>query len=341
MTARASPRAGGDPNGPARAVFLGSGAFAVPALVSLSANPLVALSAVVTAPPRPAGRRQELRPSPVASRAQELGVTNLLDPPRLRAPEVLAAVAALAPQLLVLADYGQIVPPALLDLPPHGALNLHPSLLPRHRGASPIAAAIFAGDRETGVTIIRMDEGLDTGPIVAQRRVPLDELVTAPELEEELAGVAADLLAEVLGPWLSGALVAQPQPEEGVTLTRPLAREDGRLDPRRSAAELARQVRAYQPWPGSFLETAAGRIVVWAAAPVALTPDGASAAWSESTELEGTLLPDGAGLALAVSDGALRLLEVQPAGGARMNGEEFRRGRPGLIGTRVLGAALR
>ena len=340
--AAASPRSSVGTSGRAPTVFLGSGAFALPALESLIDHPLVSLAAVVTAPPRPYGRRQRPRPSPVASRAAELGVPKLLEPPRLRSPEVVEEIAALAPRLLVLADYGQIVPRALLDLPPHGALNLHPSLLPRHRGASPIAAAILAGDRETGVTIIRMDEGLDTGPIVAQRRVPIDDLVTAPDLEAQLAQLAADLLAEVLQPWLSGELVAHPQPEEGATLTRPLTREDGRLDPRRTAAELARQVRAYQPWPGSFLETAAGRVVVWAAEPLALTAEEASApAWADSTGLDGTLLPDAAGLALSVSDGAVRLLEVQPAGGARMSGEEFRRGRPGLVGSRVLGAALR
>ena len=153
----------------------------------------------------------------------------------------------------MLADYGQIVPAALLD-PPFGALNLHPSLLPRHRGASPIPAAIVAGDRETGVTLMRMDAGLDTGPIVAVERLPLAGSETAPELEARLADLAADLLARSLEPWLRGDLPATPQPEEGATLTRPLRREDGRLDPALPAADLERRVRAYLPWPGTFLE---------------------------------------------------------------------------------------
>ena len=165
----------------------------------------------------------------------------------------------------MLADYGRLVPSAVLDLPRHGALNLHPSLLPRHRGAAPIPAAILAGDAETGVTLMRMDEGLDTGPIVAQRRVPLSGDETAPELEGRLAEVAAELLVATLPAWLAGRLDATPQPEDGATLTRPLRREDGRLDPVRRRRELERQVRAYQPWPGSFLDDGPTRLIVWQA----------------------------------------------------------------------------
>ena len=152
---------------------------------------------------------------------------------------------------------GRSCPQLLLGLP-HGALNLHPSLLPRHRGATPIPATILAGDAETGVTLMRMDEGLDTGPIVAQAHVPLDGHETTPALEERLAHVAAGLpRSTISGRGCGGELDARPQPADGATLTRPLRRDDGRLDPRRSAAELERQVRAYQPWPGTFVDTAA------------------------------------------------------------------------------------
>jgi methionyl-tRNA formyltransferase len=196
-------------------------------------------------------------------------------------------------------------------------LNLHASLLPRHRGASPIPAAILAGDSETGVTLMRMDAGLDTGPIVAQTRVPLFGTETAPELEVSLENVAADLLADNLGPWLRGEIQAQPQPADGSSLTRTLRRADGRLDPQRPATVLERQVRAYLPWPGSFLEAPTGRIVVWAAHVVP----------GEPADRPGTFVSDDSDrLALATVDERLALDEVQPAGGRRMTGAAFRRG---------------
>ena len=303
---------------PVRTVFLGSGGFGVETLRSLAAIPDVELVGVVTAPPRPAGRRGELRPTEIEGAAREAGLGPIITPTRLRAPESLDSILELRPGLAVLADYGQIVPGPILELA-HGALNLHPSLLPRYRGATPIQAAILAGDRRTGVTLFRMDEGLDTGPIVARREVELSGREIGPDLEARLVAVAADLLREAIGPWLRGELAATPQPSEGATLTRPLRREDGRLDPSEPAIALERRVRALQPWPGSSLETAAGRVTVWRAsvgprdrAPLA-TP--------------GTIVADGRSLGLVTADGLLWLDAVQPAGGRRMSGEEFRRGR--------------
>lgn len=308
--------------GAVRAVFLGSGAFAVPVVEALTGHPAADLVAVVTGPTRPGSRGRPTDP-PVADWATEHGLP-MLRPVRLRAPESIAALAELAPDLLVLADYGQIVPAAVLDLPRHGALNLHPSLLPRHRGASPIPAAILAGDVETGVSLMLMDAGLDSGPLIAQRRFPLTGREVAPELERDLAGVAGELLAASLGPWLNDELVPRAQPDAGVTLTRPLRREDGRLDASKTAAELERQVRACQPWPGSFLDTQDGRVIVWRAA---VTP-GSGSPGTVSQAASGNPV-------LATADRMLELLEVQPAGGRRMNGAELLRGRAGLIGTRV------
>ncbi len=307
--------------GPVRTVFLGSGSFAVPTLAALAEHPDIELVGVVTAPPRPAGRRQEPTPTPVGVAARAHGDITILTPERLRAPASVEAILDLAPGLVVLADYGQIVPAALLEMP-HGALNLHPSLLPRHRGATPIPAAILAGDPETGVTIMRMDAGLDTGPIVAQVRHALHGAETTPELDSELAVAAADLLRDRLGPWIRGEIEAHTQPAEGWTLTRPLRREDGRLDPTQEARTLERQVRAYQPWPGSFIDTPVGRLVVWSAQ---VGPPPAEPL------VPGTIVDRG----LASRDGVLEILDVQPAGGRRMPWADFVRGRPTVVGERV------
>jgi methionyl-tRNA formyltransferase len=293
----------------------------VPILELLLTHPSVKLVGVVSVPDDPRNGTV-----PVALRAREAGLP-LLQPGRLRDPGSLAEIEALEPELGVLADYGLLVPPAIIALPRHGILNVHPSLLPRHRGASPIPAAIAAGDAETGVTIISMDSGLDTGPIVAAERRRLTGSEAADGLEADLASDGARLLAATLSPWLSGDATPRAQDETQATLTRPLRREDGRLDPSRPAVELERQVRAMQPWPGTFLETGPGRIIVRRA------ESGVAA----STDRPGTLVADDAGLALVTADGRLRLLEVQPAGGRSMSSAELLRGRPTLAGTAVAG----
>ncbi len=303
-----------------RTVFLGSGGFGRESLLRLDGHDEVRLVGVVTSPPRPAGRGQRPTPSIIHGLADDLGVDAILTPERLRDPAAIDAVLALEPALLVLADYGQIVPARLLGLE-HEALNLHPSLLPRHRGASPIPATILAGDEVTGVTLMRMDEGLDTGPIVAQRTLALSGSETTPRLEEVLAAVAAELLVDSLGPWSRDELVARPQPAIGATLTRALHREDGRLDAARSASELERQIRAFQPWPGSFVDTVAGRLVVWASS-VGPSADRAPGVFGA--------------VGLETADGELLLHEVQPAGGRRMSWEAFLRGRPGIVGSAAL-----
>ncbi len=305
---------GPDSNRP-RTAFIGTGAFGLDALRRLAVAEDVDLVAVVTAPPRPAGRGRRVARSPIDTAAREIGVETILTPARLRAPTAIADVLALVPALAVLADYGQLVPPALLDLS-FGALNLHPSLLPRHRGASPIPATILFGDSRTGVTLMKMDEGLDTGPIVAVEELVLVGDETAPGLEATLAGVAAHLLMRTLGPWLRGEIVARPQAVEGGTLTRPLHREDGRLDPDRPAAVLARQVRAYQPWPGSWLETADGRLTVWRARSDDRPP----------RDVAGTLVRHGGRLGFVTVDGTLWIDEAQLPGGRRMPIADLLRG---------------
>jgi methionyl-tRNA formyltransferase len=306
--------------GRARTVFVGSGAFGRPSLQRLRDHPDIELVGVVTAPSKAAGRRQRVRPTPMADAAAELGIERVLTPPRLRSPDAVDAVLSLEPDLLVLADYGQIVPVELLELP-RGTLNVHPSLLPRHRGATPVPAAILAGDLETGVTVLRMDAGVDTGPIVAQKAVGLKGDETAPDLEARLAGLGADLLGRILGRWLRGEIAPRPQPADGVSMTRPLHREDGRLDVARSAVELERQVRAYQPWPGSFVDTPEGRLIVWDAEP------------GSSGPVQGVF--DAGGLGTA-EGGRLRLIEVQPAGGKQMSWDAYVRGHPAIVGASIV-----
>jgi methionyl-tRNA formyltransferase len=309
-----------------RTVFLGSGGFAVPILDTLVGAPEVRVVGVVSAPDRPAGRGSRLTSTPVAARARDLGLP-LLQPARIRDDEAVRAIADLRPALGVLADYGRIVPPAILDLPRHGILNVHPSLLPRHRGASPIAATILAGDGTTGVSLILMDAGVDSGPIVASSGWPLTGTETSPELEARAAAEGCELLRRTLSAWLAGTLAPRAQDEAAATITRPLRREDGRLDPARRAIELERQVRAYQPWPGSYLETDHGRLTVWRA------EVGARAAHDQP----GRLVKHDRFPALTTIDRRLVLEEVQPAGGRRMTGPEFLRGR----GRELVGTAVR
>jgi methionyl-tRNA formyltransferase len=304
-----------------RTVYLGSGVFGVPALRRLAAHPRLDLVGVVTAPARPVGRHALLTPTPIAAAAAELSLSPVLTPERLRAPEAIAAVLALEPALAILADYGQLVPPPLLDLP-HGALNLHPSALPHFRGASPVPATIASGDTATAVSLMRMDAGLDTGPLVAQAHLRLTGRETAPELEVRLAALGAELLDRSLDAWLDGTLLAVPQPGEGVTMTRPLRRADGRLDPGRPAVELERLVRAYQPWPGTFAEIDGERLLVTASRVEAAV----------AGDVPGALVRHGAEPAISTSDGRLVLERVTPPGRRPMTGAEWFRARRGPAG---------
>jgi methionyl-tRNA formyltransferase len=307
-----------------RTVFFGSGSFAVPTLDALAGDPRVDLVGIVTAPDRPAGRGRTMLPTPVTLRARTMWLP-LLQPLRVGEPQVLDELAALEPDLGVLADYGQIIPGRLLELPRLGILNLHPSLLPRHRGATPINAAIAAGDPRFGVTIIRMDEGLDTGPIVAATDWPASGRETAPQLEAFAAREAATLLGRTLDGWVAGEITPEPQPVEGATITKRLRRDDARLDPTRPAVELERDVRAYLPWPGSMLETPAGRLVVHKSSVVPAEPGDAP----------GSLVAHGDGLALTTGEGRLVLDEVQLAGRRPIGGPAFLRGQRELLGAQV------
>ncbi|MCX7680400.1 MAG: methionyl-tRNA formyltransferase [Anaerolineae bacterium] len=305
-----------------RIVFMGTPAFAVPTLMALADNyPVVG---VVTQPDRPAGRGQQLTPPAVKRAALERGLP-LIQPPSLRDPQALAQLVAWAPQLIVVASFGQILRREVLELPRYGCLNVHASLLPRWRGAAPIVAALLAGDEVTGVTIMQMDAGIDTGPILAQREEPIRPDDTQATLEARLALLGAQLLLEVLPAYLAGELKPRPQPDEGVTYTGVLRKEDGRIDWSRPATELARQVRAYHPWPGAFTTLRGQHLKILRATPL---PE-----W-RGEERPGTLLllDNGATVAVATGEGALRLEEVQIAGGRPMDIAAFLCGRRDCLG---------
>jgi methionyl-tRNA formyltransferase len=291
-----------------RVVFMGSPDFAVPSLRALAdVYPVVG---VVTQPDREAGRGRRLAAPPVKLAALELGLP-VIQPESLRAPEAMAQLQAWKPDLIVVAAFGQILRPAVLDLPRFGCVNVHGSLLPRWRGAAPIQAAILAGDEQTGVTIMKMDSGVDTGPMLSQRALPIKSDDTAGSLFERLSVLGAELLMETLHGYLEGTIQPRPQPVEGVTHAPMLKKEDGLLDFTLSAEELAGRVRAFNPWPGAFFEWQGGLMKVHRAHAV----DGRA---EPGARLVFQKLP-----AVGAGDGILVLDIVQPAGKKAMDGKAF------------------
>ena len=228
---------------------MGTPDFAVPTLQALFDNHTV--TAVVTQPDRPAGRGGAVRVTPVKALAQSLSVP-VLQPEKIRRAEAIGELRQYEADVYVVAAFGQILPQTVLDIPQYGSINVHASLLPRWRGAAPIHAAIRAGDAETGVTIMKMDAGLDTGPMLSRRAVAIAADETAQSLHDKLAQVGADLLVETLPAYLSGELLPQPQPEEGVTYAPQIKKEEGEIDWNQSAVSIERLVRAFHPWPGTY-----------------------------------------------------------------------------------------
>jgi methionyl-tRNA formyltransferase len=303
-----------------RVVFAGTPGFAVPCLEACRASD-AELVAVYTQPDRAAGRGRKLAASPVKQTALAAGLP-VLQPASLKTAEAQAQLAALAPDLLVVVAYGLILPRKVLAIPHHGGWNVHASLLPRWRGAAPIQRAILAGDRETGVDLMQMEAGLDTGPVLLERRTPIADDDTGGSLHDRLAALGAELLAEGLARMLDGeVLAATPQPDTGVTYAHKLDKAEARLDFRRPAAELARQVRAFDPWPGSDAEVAGERLRVWSA--VAIERTHAAAPGRVLTAAR-------EGIDLACGEGVLRLLEVQRAGGRRIGVADYLNARPDL-----------
>ncbi|MBI2381818.1 MAG: methionyl-tRNA formyltransferase [Gammaproteobacteria bacterium] len=297
-----------------RIVFAGTPEFAALHLQALldAGHSVVA---VYTQPDRPAGRGQKLQPSPVKALALEHGLP-VRQPASLKAPEAQAELAAFAPDLMIVVAYGLLLPQAVLDIPRLGCVNVHGSLLPRWRGAAPIQRAVLAGDAESGVGIMRMEAGLDTGPVLLEKRLSLAADETGGSLHDRLAALGCEALVEALPGIADGSLKASPQPEAGVSYAHKLAKEEARLDWRKTAAELERQVRAFNPWP--VAETALGgdKLRIWQAA-----------AETGSGQPGGILSADRNGILVACGSGALRLEQLQLPGGKPLSAQEILNGR--------------
>jgi methionyl-tRNA formyltransferase len=300
------------PAAPARIAFAGTPAFSVPTL-GILARSGAALTVVLTQPDRPSGRGRKLKASPVKAKAEVLGVP-VAQPAKLDDAALLEALGP-RPDLMVVIAYGLLLPTWLLTWPRLGCVNLHASLLPRWRGAAPIQHAILAGDTTTGVSLMQMERGLDTGPILATRATSIGARESTAELQARLSGISAELMAATLTDLLAGKLVAVPQREDLATVAAKIAKTNARMDWRRDASALARQVRAFNPWPVAETQTSDGdRLRIWTAEVVAA--HGRACA-------PGTIVALNEGIDVACGDGILRLIEVQPPAARAMNARAY------------------
>src|SRR3990172_5477331 len=301
-----------------RVVFFGTPEFAVPSLRALAKH--FSVVGVVTQPDRPAGRGRRPQPPPVRQASRELGLPDF-QPEKVRSPEALAALTDWAPEVVVVAAYGQILPASILSLPPKGCVNVHASLLPRWRGATPVQASLLHGDAATGVTIMQMDEGLDTGPILAQQVLTIRPDHNAGTLTSELADMGAQLLIETLPSFVAGELTPTTQDDRLATLAPRLRSSDASLDPRSSASRLVCQVRALSPKPGARLDWGEKRLRVLDAR-----------ALPGPAHPPGTVLALASEPAMATGDGLLVLDLVQLPGGRPASGKAFLAGHRSFVG---------
>ncbi len=304
-----------------KVLFMGTPQFAVPSLEAVLASSHK-IEAVVTQPPRPSGRGRIPAPSPVMERAQKAGIP-VFTPQSCKDSDFHRIVRELRVDVGVVVAYGQILPKALLEIPPLGFLNVHASLLPRHRGASPVAWAIMLGDPITGVTVMKMDEGLDTGPILVQDSTPIGEDEDAQELSSRLSQIGARLLVATLDELEKGSVSPREQDPSLATYAPRLRKEDGLVDWREAAPLIARKVRAMVPWPGAYTTFRGSRLTLWKARPLDLQGGGDPGA---------IVLAREGSLWVATGKGTLEILELQPEAKPRMTARAFIQGRRGLEG---------
>jgi len=321
-----------------RIIFMGTAELSCASLAALARDPTDSVVAAVTQPDKPKGRELNSQPSPVKLLALELGFP-VLQPERARDGRFIAELRELKPDLIVVVAYGQILPQSILDLPGHGCLNVHTSLLPKYRGAAPIQWAIASGDSETGVTLMKMDAGLDTGPIVAQRRTPIHSEDDSAVLHDRLARLGADLLVQTIPDYVAGKIEPVPQPAEGASYAAKIKKEDGHIDWNQPAQTIWNRLRAFTPWPGAFtflpgqplVGRASSRADATTAKPRLLKIWKAEVI--EKTGGAGEILSaDKTGVVVGCGQNALRILELQREGGKRLATEPFLAGFPLKIG---------
>jgi methionyl-tRNA formyltransferase len=304
-----------------RVVFMGSPSFAVPSLEYLVLGGYE-IVAVYTQPDRTGGRGRSLTTSPVKESALSLGLT-VVQPESLKAPEAFKQLANLKPDVIVVAAFGQLLPKAVLELPRLGCLNVHPSLLPKFRGASPVAAAILAGEEFSGVSIMLLDEGMDSGPVLARAQVPVADSDTTASLSDKLSLVGAGLLGEVMVGWIRGELRTQPQDESQATYCQPITKDEGEIDWRFSAKEIWRRVRAFYPWPGSYTKWRGKTLKIIEAMPLT----------AQTNAKAGEVVALDSGFDVGTGDGVLKILRVQLEGKQALTAAEFLRGQRDFIGS--------
>ena len=316
-----------------RIVFMGTPDFAVPVLDKLCIASVGQVVAVCAPPDRRRGRGREVEFSPVKAAALELGLP-VLQPNSLRPRKAQDELAACKPDVIVVAAYGKLLPPEVLDMPAHGCLNIHPSLLPRYRGPSPVVASVLDGVSTTGVSLMLLDEGMDTGPVIAQREYVLDGSETSGDLTRELFVAGADLLVEKLGPWVAGRIEAVPQDESRATVTGKLERNDGRADWGCTALELERRQRAFTPWPGLFTFWQGKMLRLLDV--VALEPPFDHLGFvSEEPGLVQRLDHEDSPVGIGTARGILGVKTIQLEGRRAASAEEFLNGYPAFIGSRL------
>lgn len=313
-----------------RIVFIGTAELAVASLQALHRHPGFEIPLVVTQPDRPQGRKLQLKPTPVKAAALEAQLT-VFQPEKIRTEDSLRTIRDARPDLLVVAAYGQILPKALLDLPRWGCLNVHTSLLPKYRGAAPIQWSMLNGDAQTGVTIMQMDPGLDTGPILTQQATPIADTDDAISLHNRLAQIGSELLIQTIPAWVAGELRPQVQTEAGTCYARKIEKQDGLLDWRLPAKSLWNRVRGLVPWPGAFClrsdrtDAPPQTLKIWEAVPESAVHSGVG---GEVVQVSSS------GIVVRCGEGALRLLALQRDGGKRLPCREFLAGHPIQVGER-------
>lgn len=304
----------------ARIVFMGTPDFAVQTLRALIQHHEII--GVVTQPDRPSGRNRQVQSSPVKQVALAAGIP-ILQPERIRRPEAMAELRQWTPDVYIVAAFGQILPQTVLDIPAYGSVNVHASLLPRWRGAAPIQTAIRAGDDRSGITIMKMDAGLDTGPILSTRAIPLAPDETGASLHDKLATLGADLLIETLPGYLDGRIIPQPQDDAASTYAPMMKKEEGNIDWNQPALVIERLVRAFTPWPGTYTHWNGALLKILSAAAVP-----GQAAPGHITAL-------GQKVAVGTGDGLLLLKQIQLAGKKALSAQDFARGQADFTGGRL------